>query len=97
MENIFACMRCWQSVILILIYTIAIGMLLFPRETLWQLVQAEKRIARVLKKISSEQIEEMGRRLLSVPIWRLRLFGLILLISTTLAILIGVRRGAVIP
>lgn len=91
------CGRCWQSVILILIYAFAISMLLFPRRTIEWLFQAEKKIAKWLK-IPIEQTDmEKIQKWPPTTFRRLRWFGFVLLISTTLSVLIAVRRGAIIP
>lgn len=89
--------RCYQAIILTLLYAIAIGMLLSPRRTLELLFQVEKKIAKWLK-IPVELVDmERTQKWPPATFQRLRWFGLVLLISTTVAILIGVRRGAIIP
>jgi len=100
MEQFFiTCMRIYQTIILILMYTVGIGLILSPKKTLWLLIQVEGKI-RQWGRFSGEGAEARWERIQKWPpttFHRLRWWGVVLLFSTTVVITIAICRGAIIP
>jgi len=100
MEKLFViCMRIYQIIILISMYAIAIGMIISPQKTLWLLIQLAMKIG-WRSRFSGEGVEARWERIQKWPpttFHRLRWWGIVLFIATTIVIVVGIRRGAIIP